>query len=61
MQDDEHQIPTLLQSPLRIINIGLAGFADDLERQQIEVIDVDWSPPAGGNPEMVELLAKLGI
>ena len=51
----------LLQSPLRVVNIGLERFFHDLERQGVEVVDVDWSPPAGGDPKLAELLAKLGV
>jgi hypothetical protein len=49
----------LLDTPLVVINIGLSKFSDSLERQQIEVIQVDWVPPAGGDQEMMELLDQL--
>ena len=45
---------------LRIVNIGLTSFADDLKNQGAEVVDVDWRPPAGGDAEMLKLLEKLG-
>ena len=51
----------LLQSPVRVVNIGLEGFFHDLEQQGVEVVDVDWSPPAGGDPKLAELLSKLGV
>lgn len=54
-------IDTLLQSELRVVNVGLAAFAEDLQRRGVEVVHVEWSPPAGGDPELVELLAKLGM
>jgi FdrA protein len=50
----------LLSGPLRVVNVGLDGFADDLERQGVAVTRVDWSPPAGGDPALAALLAKLG-
>ena len=50
----------LLTSPLKIVNIGLEGFADELRQQDVDVIHVDWKPPAGGNPQLAKLLAKLG-
>ncbi len=37
--------PSLLQSPPQIINVGLPGFAQDLERRGVSVCHVDWSPP----------------
>ena len=44
----------------RSINVGLEAFARDLDRRGVEVIDVDWRPPAGGDPKLVDLLSKLG-
>lgn len=49
----------LLPSPPVIINIGLRSFAESLEAQAVEVVQVDWVPPAGGDPEMLELLDEL--
>lgn len=43
----------------KIINIGLANFAEDLLSCQAEAIHFRWAPVAGGNPQMIELLAKL--
>jgi len=51
---------TLLEGPLKVINIGLDGFAGELEQQGVEVIRVDWAPPAGGDPKLADLLSKLG-
>ena len=42
-----------------MINIGLSSFADDLKKQDAEIVNVDWSPPARGNIELANLLAKL--
>ena len=50
----------LLDGPPRVINVGLEGFVDDLAAGGVEVIHVDWSPPAGGDPKLAALLAKLG-
>jgi len=41
------------------VNIGVQDFADSLRTQGAEVIQVDWSPPAGGDREMMELLDQL--
>ena len=56
----EKKPANLLSCPPKIINIGLEGFATELEAQGVEVVHVDWSPPAGGDPELAELLSKLG-
>ena len=50
----------LLKGPLKVVNVGLDGFADELKAQGVEVVNVDWSPPAGGDPKLAALLAKLG-
>ena len=50
----------LLITPLTVINIGLDEFARDLELQDVPVVNVDWSPPAGGDPKLADLLSKLG-
>lgn len=52
-------LPTVLQEPLRVINIGLASFAADLRAQGVAVVEVDWRPPAGGNARLAALLAQL--
>ena len=49
----------ILRESLVVINLGLKGFADNLEQQQVEVVQVDWVPPAGGDQEMIELLEDL--
>ena len=43
------------------MNIGLEGFAMDLKAAGVTVVNVDWMPPAGGDPKMAALLAKLGV
>jgi len=50
----------LLVTPLTAINIGLDEFARELELQDVPVVNVDWSPPAGGDPKLADLLSKLG-
>jgi hypothetical protein len=49
----------LLHQPLIVINVGLKDFAENMERQDVEVIQVDWSPPAGGDQELIDLLDEL--
>ena len=50
----------LLQSQVRVVNIGLRQFALDLERANVPVVHVDWSLPAVTDPRIASLLAKLG-
>ena len=49
----------LLHNPLIIVNIGLINFAESLLEQNVEVIHIDWEPPAGGDEEMINLLDDL--
>lgn len=50
----------LLSESVSVVNVGLEGFVADLRANDVEVVHVDWVPPAGGDPEMATLLAKLG-
>jgi hypothetical protein len=50
----------LLNGDVKVVNVGLEGFVGDLRDCGIEVVHVDWSPPAGGDAKMAALLAKLG-
>jgi FdrA protein len=43
----------------KVINVGLEIFAKELDLQGFDVTHVDWSPPAGGDPELASLLSKL--
>ena len=50
----------LLTDDVKVVNVGLEGFVGDLRDCGIAVVHVEWSPPAGGDPKMAALLAKLG-
>jgi FdrA protein len=50
----------LLSGPLRVVNVGLEQFAESLRSQGVPVVSVDWRPPASGDTEMLDLLARLG-
>jgi FdrA protein len=52
---------TILKEKLKVVNIGISTFAEDLRSQNVEVVHVDWKPPAGGDIEMLRLLEKLGL
>ena len=41
------------------VNVGLSTFADALRAQGAPVVEVDWRPPAGGDPRALELLTRL--
>jgi len=50
---------TLLDRPLRVLNLGLEIFAQALEAAGVPVVHVDWRPPAGGDPRLAGLLGRL--
>ena len=50
----------LLEEPLQVVNVGLESFARELQQQGVDVIQVDWVPPAGGDPKLASLLSRLG-
>lgn len=52
-------INKILSGQLIVINIGLKGFAESIEDQEIDVVHVNWTPPAAGDQEMIDLLENL--
>ena len=52
-------INRLFTEKLRVVNLGLETFALSLRETGVDVIQVDWTPPAGGDPEMMEILSLL--
>ncbi len=56
MSEEKNAIFT---QPLVVINLGLDSFAENLESQGVEVVRVDWKPPAGGDQEMIDILDQL--
>ena len=55
------QIQALFDSQLVVVNIGPRLFGEALEKQNVEVLQVDWRPVAGGDKQMQDLLAELGM
>jgi hypothetical protein len=55
----ESMINKLLSGPVIVINLGLSLFGANLEKQGVEVVQVEWVPPAGGDQEMIDLLDDL--
>jgi FdrA protein len=60
MADEKETIASMLEAPPRVINVGLERFAEDLATQGAAVLHVQWSPPAGGDVRLADLLSKLG-
>ena len=53
------KIDLLLQNGPVAINMGIQDFAESLRAQGAEVVHVDWTPPAGGDRELLDLLDQL--
>ncbi len=49
----------LLQGRPVFVNIGVRAFGDTLRQAGFEVVQVDWAPPAGGDPRLAALLDEL--
>ena len=48
-----------IQQPIQVINIGIESFSEDLRNAEIDVIQMDWRPPAGGDRTLIALLDSL--
>jgi hypothetical protein len=53
------ELEELLQGRPVFVNLGVRSFGESLREAGYEVVEVDWSPPAGGNPEVAALLDDL--
>ena len=53
------RILELFSQKLSVINIGVEGFQQELAGRQTEAVQLDWRPPAGGDPVLANALEKL--
>jgi len=44
---------------VEVINVGLEFLYDELVKQGIGAVNVNWAPPAQGNQEMLNILRSL--
>ncbi len=49
----------LLQQRPVFVNVGVRDFAESLRQAGFEVVEVDWSPPAGGDEKLAAVLDDL--
>jgi hypothetical protein len=49
----------LFESELKVINVGLEIFHDDLAAQSVKVVQVNFTPPAKIEKEYEDILSKL--
>jgi FdrA protein len=57
--DQEKSQENTFGDALRVINIGIEVFAEDLRSEGVEVIHVDWHPATEGNERLASILASL--
>ncbi len=57
---DVQKMLKLFRSELVVVNVGPRSFAEVLEKQGYETVQVDWKPAAGGDRKMQEMLEYLG-
>ena len=57
--EPQNAIDRLLSSPIQAINVGVEDFAENLESQEVEVVHVNWTPPAGGDPDIIAILDQI--
>lgn len=53
------KINELFNKEVKVINIGLESFYNDLKKQKVSTIHVNWRPAAGGNKKLASLLSRL--
>ena len=53
------KINELFVSKLKVLNIGLKDFNGNILNSGGESINVNWTPPAGGDPELLEIIRKI--
>lgn len=49
----------LFEKKLKVINLGLKSFADSVRSLGVDVVHVDFTPPAGGKSNLIDALSKL--
>jgi hypothetical protein len=51
--------PVGLPAEVRAVNVGLPAFAEAVRAQGGEAVEVEWSIPAEGDPELIQALTRL--
>ncbi len=55
----EKIIKEIFRKELKVLNIGLQQFAEDLKAEGVQCVNMDWRPPGQGDQETVDLLKLL--
>ncbi|MFF2876054.1 DUF1116 domain-containing protein [Gottfriedia sp. NPDC057991] len=54
-----NKINELFNSKISAINVGIEFFKDDILKQNASATHLEWTPPGGGNPELIAALDQL--
>ncbi|WP_242694137.1 DUF1116 domain-containing protein [Proteiniclasticum aestuarii] len=54
-----NKINELFNSELKVVNLGMDLFKEDISLQHTDAVQVKWNPPGGGDPKLIEALGKL--
>lgn len=57
---DGEKINELFKKDLIIINMGLESFSENLKKENVKVLQMNWKPPAGGDDRLIAMLEKIG-
>jgi FdrA protein len=49
----------VLTTPVVAINVGLETFYDSLSGQEVEAVQLEWRPPAGGDAKLMSILERM--
>jgi FdrA protein len=50
---------SILNQPMAAINVGIESFKESLEAQNVQVVQLDWRPPASGNEKLMAILQRM--
>ncbi|NMB03817.1 MAG: fdrA domain protein [Tissierellia bacterium] len=53
------KLNNLFKSELKVLNIGLEGFYNDLKQQKTDTVWLNWKPRSSSNKKSMSLLDKL--
>jgi FdrA protein len=52
-------VPLDALAPPAVINVGLESFYDSLAAREVQAVQVEWKPSAGGNEKLAGILARM--
>ena len=53
------RIQQFLSEKPKVVCLGIEVFAEDLKKQGVEIVHVDWRPPAMGDRNLLKILEEI--